>query len=63
MRKMFGTMYESAYAKLTDENMDMLKKWKVVVAAARMFCEDKENIPIFRKMIEEYFEEDCIMIE
>ncbi|HEX3023361.1 MAG TPA: aminoglycoside phosphotransferase family protein [Lachnospiraceae bacterium] len=62
-RKMFGTMYESAYAKLTDENMDMLKKWKVVVAAARMFCEDKVNIPIFRKMIEEYFEENCMLIE
>ncbi|HEX3078088.1 MAG TPA: aminoglycoside phosphotransferase family protein [Lachnospiraceae bacterium] len=55
-RKAFGEMYEAIYSKLTDEDMSLLKKWKVVVATAKLYCEDRENIPVFRKMIEEYFE-------
>lgn len=55
-RKYFGTLYESAYANLMGVDTLPIMQWKVVEAAHRINCEAKENKPIFKKIIYDYFD-------
>lgn len=55
-RKYFGMLYEAAYANLFGVDTLPIKQWKVVEAAHRIHCEAKENKPIFKKIIYDYFD-------
>lgn len=57
-RKYFGSLYESAYARLMGVDTLPIIQWRVVEAAHRIHCEAEENKPIFKKIINNYFDSE-----
>ena len=53
-RKEFGQLYLEAYSQLTKVNLEELEKWKVIVAASRLFCEPPINKPMLHQVIKKY---------